>query len=262
MIMAKMKPLTLAAVLLLILAQACKKDPKDNTTVTIVNRIDREITLDLYASAEDYTTNSNLIDRMVVPAGGNTSIPGSTFKSGATYYMDWYTEDYYYNNWYNDDYPVTGERVRIKPVAGANTYYLETGYKGNARNAFLKGAGTETTWIAVGAYLYSNTLGYSNKWNVIDLNERFRQVKIKKGFSAEYTRRNSAGELVTENLPFMVQQSEVPYVEFKTASGQAAGNMTGGKHPEAMPPDYKSNAIDTVMALFPDNEYIFMMVRQ
>ena len=262
MSMVKLRPLTLLLIMLSAIVTGCKKDPKDNSTVTIVNRIDRAITLDLYANAEDYATNSNLVDRIVVPANGNASLPGSTFISGNTYYMDWYSEDYYYNNWYNDDYPVTVERVRITPKAGANTYYLEPGYKGNARNAFLKGANTETTWIAIGAYLYSSTFGYSDKWNVIDMNERFRQVKVKKGFTAEYMRRDNDGHLVTENIPFMVQQSEVPYIEFKTGSGQAAGNMTGGKHPYATPPDYESNSIDTIMALFPDNEYIFLMVRQ
>jgi len=96
----------------------------------------------------------------------------------------------------------------------------------------------------------------------MDVNERYRSVTIKKDFKAEHIRKNAAGTIITENFEFMVQQTEVPYIEFKTSDGQVAGNMTGGKLPVAAPPDYKSNSVDTIMALFPDNELIFMMVRQ
>lgn len=241
--------------------QGCKKK-RDKKAVTIVNRLDMEITFDLYGSAEDYAGNSNLLQRIVIGAKENKVIPGDNFEEGATYYMDWYSADYYYNNWYNDNFPVTSDRrVRIKPEEGDNTYYLEPGYKGNGRNAFLRGSGTQSSWIAVGAYLYTPTAGYSDQWSNITPNERYRQVVINKNFMAEYTYRNNIGALVKDNMEFMVQQADVAYIEFKPANG-GTGSMVGGKLPVATPPDYKSNAIDTVMALFPDNEYYFMMVRQ
>ncbi|MCB0697764.1 MAG: hypothetical protein KDC07_10390, partial [Chitinophagaceae bacterium] len=135
-------------------------------------------------------------------------------------------------------------------------------YKGNGRKAFLKGSGTQTSWIAVGAYLYSSSIGYSNQWDVITVNERYRRITVKKDFTAEYTRKDADGNIQTSNLLFLVQQSEVPYIEFQNADGSIGGNMTGGKLPVSTVTDYSSNATDTVMALFPDNEYIFMMVRQ
>jgi hypothetical protein len=257
-----LKPVALVFILLVSFAASCRKKANDNSDVTIVNRIDKTLTLDLYASAADYAGNNNLADRIVIAPLETKTLPGSTFAKGTTYYMDWYSEDYYYNNWYNDDYPVTGPRVRIQPEPGNNTYYLDPSLKGTGRNAFLKGAGTETTWISIGAFLYSGTFGYTNEWNTLTPNERYRQVTIKKGFEADYVHKNMAGTLVTDKLTFMVQQTEVPYIEFKDAAGQAAGNMTGGKLPTGVAPDYKSNSVDTVMALFPDNEYLFMMVRQ
>lgn len=256
------KPLALLLVLALPFVTGCKKKTKDNTDVTFVNRTDKVITLDLYASADDYAANNNLEDRMVIEPQENKIIPGSKFAKGTTYYMDWYSEDYYYNNWYNDDYPVTGNRVRIRPEAGDNTYYIDPALKGQGRNAFLKGAGTSTTWISIGAFLYTNSFGYTNEWNTLTPNERYRAVTIKKGFEAEYLHKDASGNLITDNLAFMVQQTEVPYIEFKDISGVSAGNMTGGKLPTGTPPDYKSDSKDTIMALFPDNEYMFMMVRQ
>lgn len=257
-----LKPLALLLMTLVCINSACKKEAKDNSEVTFSNRTDRTITLDIYPSESDYANYTNMTERVILSPGENKMIPGATFSQGTTYHMDWYSEDFYYNNWYNDNYPVTGTRVRIKPEPGNNTYYLDPGLKGNGRNAFLKGSGTETTWISIGAFLFSNTFGYTNEWNTLTPNERYRQITIKKGFDAEYIHKNAGGTLVTDNLSFMVQQTEVPYIEFKNAAGEAAGNMTGGKLPTGNAPDYKSNSIDTVMALFPDNEYLFMMVRQ
>lgn len=257
-----LQPVALIFILLAGMAASCKKKGNDYSDVSFVNRIDKTLTLDLYANAADYAGNVNLVDRIVIAPLETKKLPGSMFSDGITYYMDWYSEDYYYNNWYNDDYPVTGARVRIKPESGNNTYYLDPTQKGNGRNAFLKGAGTETTWISIGAFLYSGTFGYTNEWNTLTPNERYRQVTINKGFEADYVHKDMAGSLVTDKLTFMVQQTEVPYIEFKDAAGQAAGNMTGGKLPTGAAPDFKSSANDTVMALFPDNEYLFMMVRQ
>ncbi|HEY9178047.1 MAG TPA: hypothetical protein VIN07_10165 [Flavipsychrobacter sp.] len=256
------KPVALLLLSVATFVTSCKKEAKDNSDVTIVNRIDRPITVDLYVSADDYANNSNLQERIVIEPNENKILPGGTFAKSTTYHMDWYSEDYYYNNWYNDDYPVTGNRVRIQPEPGSNTYYLDPGLKGQGRKAFLKGGGTETTWISIGAFLYSGTFGYTNEWNTLTPNERYRTITIKKGFNAEYLHKDATGTLVTENLRFMVQQTEVPYIEFKNAAGQAAGNMTGGKLPTGSAPDYYSSSIDTVMALFPDNEYLFMMVRK
>lgn len=255
--------LILAALMMVLLGgYGCKKKELDKTIVTIVNRLDVPVTLDLYASEEDYHKSSNIIDRLTIDANQNLSLPGDLFDDGKTYYMDWYSSDYYYNNWYNDDYPVIGERVRIAPVEANNTYYLEPEYKGNARNTYLEGDGLQTTWIAVGAYLYTSGSGYYNEWNTISDNERYRRVTIHKGFTADYSRRDNDGNIITQVIPFMVQQSEDPYLEFKTADGLAAGNMLGGKLPVSNMPDYRSASQDTVMALFPDNEYLFMMVRQ
>lgn len=255
-------PIALLTVLCMTAVQGCKKKTDNSFTVTIVNRLDKDVTVDMYASADDYAANSNPKGRYLVKGNGTLMLPGSDFKSGTTYYMDWYTEDYYYNNWFNDDYPIVESRVRIAPKSGNSTYYLEPTYKGNNRISFLKGSGTETGWIAIGAYLYTPSTGYSNQWDVISTAERYRQITVNKNFIAEYMHKDAGGNIKTDSLSFLVQTSEVPYIEFKTNDGGIGGNMTGGKLPVSTADGYKSNSVDTVMALFPDNEYIFMMVRQ
>lgn len=255
--------LVTAVMLLMIGGSGCKKQSLDKTTVTIVNRLDVPVTMDLYASEDDYASSSNIIERYEIEAGKQLKIGAEIFENADVYHMDWYSADYYYNNWYNDDYPVNGSRVRISPEPGDNTYYLEPGYKGKARNSFIGGNELQSSWIAIGAFLYTDVNGYTNEWSTIADHERFRRIIVKKGFSAEYQRRDKDGNTITEMLPFMVHQSEDAFIEFKTADGVAAGQMLGGKLPVGTtPPDYASNATDTVMALFPDNEYLFLMVKQ
>lgn len=245
------------------ITSGCKKEGIDNTTVTIVNRLNVPVTVDFYATESDYENNSNLYNRVSIEANDNLSLPGSTFEEGQTYYMDWYSADYYYNNWFNDDYPVTGARVSIKPEPSNNTYYLEPGYNGLARKTFLRGNGTETKWIAIGAYLFSDVNGYTNEWDNITVNERYRQITLHKGFIADYISKDATGAIVTQNLEFMVHETQDAYIEFKGSnSDMSAGNMLGGKLPGGIPPEYKSSATDTVMALFPGNDHLYMMIRQ
>ncbi|MCB0700926.1 MAG: hypothetical protein H6551_08185 [Chitinophagales bacterium] len=240
----------------------CKKKNKSDSDVTFVNQTDNLLTLDIYASFDDYANNRSLFKRSTIKAQDRLIIPGDDFSSGRTYYMDWYSEDYYHSNWYNDDYAINSSRVAFTPRIADNTYYIEETHKGNGRRAFIKGNGTESNWLAVGAYLFSSNTGYSNQWTTLDNNERFRQITVKKGFNAVYKFKDKSGTDQSQELQFLVHQTDVPYIEFKGTDASILGNMTGGKLPTGTPPDYKSNAIDTVMALFPNSDYIFMMVRQ
>lgn len=241
--------------------QGCKKS-FDDKAVTVVNQLSVPVTFDLYETPEDYNTNANVLKTQVIAAGEKLIIPGNVFADGHTYYMDWYSEDYYYTNWLNDNYPLGNEnKVRITPKPGANTYYLKSDSKSRNRVSFLKGDRAQSTWTAVGAYLYSGSTGYISQWQNLTPDERQRQVVVNKDFSLQYTRKNDAGATVTNSIEFMVHQSEVPYIEFKPKDG-TTGNMVGGKHPMAAPPSYESYALDTVMAQFPDHDFYFMMVRQ
>lgn len=256
------KTLALSLLVLTVILSGCKKEELDITSITIVNRLDVPVTLDLYASESDYTGNTNLIERYVIAANDNLKIPENAYEEGKTYFMDWYSEDYYYNNWYNDNFPVVDVRVKITPEYGDNTYYLEPGYRGQARKTFLRGDATETKWIAIGAYLFSNVDGYTNEWNSIGTNERYKQVTVNKDFVADYSYKDETGAIQSKKLEFMVHQTEDAYIEFMTGDGMSGGNMLGGKLPGGTPPDYSSSATDTVMALFPGNDHLYMMIRQ
>lgn len=244
--------------------QACKKKQFERDKITIVNQLGVGAMVDIYSSEEDYANATKPIASKYIPADDVYEIDGNTFTAGSTYYMDWYSDDYFYNNWYNDDFPISGkQRVRISPSAtGARVYYMEQTLKGFNRSAFLKGTNTKTNWIAVDAYLYSNSTGYLSQWNNLTQAERFRTITVKKDFTADYNHRAANGDAITESLEFIVHESNVPYIEFMSAQGLNTGSMTGGELPTASPPEYKSSSLDTVMALFPDKDVYFMMVRQ
>ena len=239
-----------------------KKDGVDKTTVSFVNQLDADVTLYIYETEEDYANSTNYVERTTILKGGVARFPGEKFVTGRVYFMDWFTADYYYNNWYNDRFPIYEDRVRFTPKTSDNSYYIQSHLRGNNRRAFLNGESTSTKWIAIGAFLFSNNTGYSNQWSVLSNNERFRQIEIFKSGIAEYTHRNSSGNSVTQNLQVMIHESEHPFIEFKDDQNNTLGNMTGGKLPTSTAPGYATSAVDTVMALFPDNEYIFMMLRQ
>lgn len=242
------------------LAAGCKKDGIDNTEVTFINRLDKPVTLDIYSSFAAYSKGGSPLLRKSMLGKETTYLPGNTFPAGTTYYMDWYSDDFYNNNWYNDKYETT-KVTELQPTPGNNTYYLDPRLSGNARKTFLNNTDASTRWVAVGAYLYAAG-AYSDQWNNLSTNDRIKEVTITKGFTADYKYRNANGQDQNSTYEFMVHQTATPYIEFKDGSGNSAGNMTGGKLPTATPPDYVSNNTDTIMALLPGSDYLFMMVKQ
>eukprot|EP01012_Entosiphon_sulcatum_P034532 TRINITY_DN43813_c0_g1_i1.p1 TRINITY_DN43813_c0_g1~~TRINITY_DN43813_c0_g1_i1.p1 ORF type:complete len:108 (+),score=13.15 TRINITY_DN43813_c0_g1_i1:34-324(+) len=95
----------------------------------------------------------------------------------------------------------------------------------------------------------------------MSVNERFQEVTIHKNFIADYNHKNTSGSTVTDYLPFKVMRTEDAFIEFKASGDSSLGQMVSGMLPTAMPPSYKSNSKDTVLALLPNSDYYFMMVR-
>lgn len=252
-----------------LLNAGCKKNtvatPEDE--IALINSSDKPVTVDIYASFEDYAAATGMLERVVIDGNTNTRISRDILKTGNTYYMDWYSDDFFTTNWYNDNFPDEGNRVKYTPTSEEDQYYINRDFKGYHRISFLDGSKTETEWVAVGAYLFSNSSGYTDKWQELTAAERFKSIKVKKDFTADYTYRDSTGAEKSMMLDFMVQYTEsgfiedVPYIEFR--SGNASlGNMIGGKLPTGTKPDYKSNATDSVMAFFPDSDYQYLMIKQ
>lgn len=254
---------------IILLSTACNKNTVGTSPdeINFVNSSEKPVTVDIYSSLSDYGSNTNLLQRLIINGNANEKVSRDILKTGNAYYIDWYNDDYTITNWYNDDYPQGAERVRFEPSAESKQYDIDKNFVGYHRVAFLNGNNTQTEWVATGAYLYSSSTGYVDKWNELSSNDRFKRIIIKKDFTANYTYRDSMGSEKTMPLNFMVQYTEsgfvddVPYIEFKSGNN-SIGNMIGGKLPTSTPPDYKSNSTDTVMAVFPDSDYQYLMIKQ
>lgn len=239
----------------------CKKSPKDNSEVTFVNRLTKNVTVDIYRNFDDYANDRNVFLRKNMGPSEVAYLPGNTFSTGADYYIDWYTEDRYQTNWLNEKYE-TDDVSSFKPVPGDNTFYTNSLYRSNARLCFLNGGETATKWVAVNAYLYSSSTGYVSQWGTISANDQFREITVNKGFQAAYSYRDANGTLQQANYEFIVHSSSDAYIELMDANGISAGNLTSGRLPTSSEPDYKSSSLDTVLALLPGNDYTYMMVKQ
>lgn len=256
------KHIILLTLLCLIAGWGCKKKPKDNTEVTFVNRLSKKVTLDIYKSFDDYSNGTNVMLRKTISANEKSIIPGSSFNIGSTYYMDWYTDDLKNNNWFNDAYPSTGTKIAFAPKPGGNTYYIEPGYGGPGRKTFLDVSTNTTSWRAVNAYLFSSSTGYVSYWGMITENERYQRITVLKNFKAAYNHKRGDGTSVTDSMDVKVHNFENAYIEFMDLSGQSLGSLSGGKSPAGTPPDYATSSTDSVIALLPNSDYYFLMIKE
>jgi hypothetical protein len=254
--------ITILTILLFVMtAGSCKKEDKDNTDVTFTNNLSEKVTLDIYASEEDYASGNNRLLRKTLNAQENTVLPGNTFKTGQTYYMDWYSDKYYYHNWFNDNYPVGKSKVMFKPVPGNNTYYFNHESSGGARAVFLQDNKTSSRWTAVTAFTHSSSTGYIDYWSQLSADERYREVTVNKNFKVLYSHKDNTGKLLNDEISFMVHNTKEPYIEMMDASSQSAGSLILGSLPSADGSEHISESQDSLMALFPDSDFYFLMVR-
>ena len=246
---------------ILLVAPGCKKDGKDLTDVTFTNQIGETVTLDIYPTLGDYGNNTNSTLRRTILPYESIVLPGSTFKAGQSYYMDWYTKDHYYSNWYNDKFPNDISYVVIEPVEANNTYYMTPTFLGTKQAVFLDTFETKTHWKAVDVFQYSASTGYVSVWDLTSANDQYKEITINKNFTASFTYKNEYGQLKNEMLDFKVHESKDAYIEFMDASGSSLGSMLAGRLPTGTPPDYRSEAVDSVLALLPYSEVYYLMVR-
>ncbi|MBS1771329.1 MAG: hypothetical protein JST82_00625 [Bacteroidetes bacterium] len=256
-----MKKTIVIVLSLLVVLGSCKKKSSDAPRVSFNNRLDKQVTLSVYASMTDYANGTNAVLRKSVKAGEIASFEDVKFTAGKTYYMDWFTDDFYRNNWYNDAYPEPGTRVAFTPATGDNSYYLDPSFAGNSRMVFLADNDVSSSWHAINAYMYSASTGYVSFWSSLSESDRFKQVKVYKGFNADFNYKDATGKLANSSLNFKVQHSQNGYIEFMGADGKSLGYMMSGMLPTGAAPDYYSAAKDTVMALLPNSDYYYMMIR-
>jgi len=254
--MNKYKGVLLALFAFLAIVTGCKKN--DTTRdYNFTNNINKVVTLDIYTSAEDYAHNTNVMLRKTLQPNETTTLAASTFKSGSTYYMDYYTDDFVYNNWFNINFPADGTSPVIHPSSSNTAFYVKPDFHNANRVAFLKGNQDSTHWVAIGAYLESNN-GYVDEWASLGNNGQYRELTVRKDFNASYSYKDASGNIQVDTLGFLVHNANVPYLEFVNAAGVSQGSMIGSQFPD----NPNSTATDRMMVLLPNSEMYFLMVRQ
>jgi len=251
--------LTLLLLCGLLVAACHKKD--DHTDVTFVNQVNKIITLDIYSSAADYNSASNRLMRKVLQPNEKVILTKDELEPGHTYYADWYDDDHYYNNWFNELYLPQDAFTAFKPVPGANTYYLKNSLKGKAAITFLNND-TATQWKAVDVFIGNHNLGYTSIWSQLQDFEKYKLVTVHRNFIADYSYKSATGSIITQQYSINVHSAEDPYIELMNNINTSEGYLQGGFLPTSTKPDYTSTSTDTVMALLPESDYSFMMVRQ
>ncbi len=255
-----MKKLWICAACILLTVAACKKKNAAPDEVNFNNRLDKDVTLTVYNSMDDYSNGTNALLRKVIKPGAIERISATTLSYGKTYYIDWHTDNYYQNNWYNDAYPQAGAQVTIKPSQSSHDYYCNSDLKGNGRIIFLSASGTSSKWRAVDAFLFSSSTGYVSFWGSLSDAQKLHEITINKNFTAVHNYKNTAGAAATETLSFKVMRTDDAFIELKSGDS-TLGSIVSGTLPTGKAPDYKSSSKDTVMALLPQSDYYFMMVR-
>lgn len=261
--MLQLRNTVLAGTLLaLTMSLGCKPKDTGKPDVSFVNRNTQPLTLDIYKNYESYKNGSDVMLRKTLKQNEEATLPGNTFADGGTYYMDWYSDDYLYHNWYSEKDMTGVQYISFKPD-DQNVYYIGNNYsENNARRVFLNNTETKTSWIAVDAFLYGATSGYTSFWSSLTNSERYHEVTIHKGFTVDYSYKNANGDIQNTNFNHIVLLSKAAAIEFRDMNGNGIGSMSNDKNPYSNEPNFASNSKDTVMATLPGYNYQFMMIRK
>jgi hypothetical protein len=258
--MQKLLNLSAVALLAVLSLGSCKKDKEDQ--ITIVNRATEELTFDVYSSMDAYATGQSPMLRKVLPASDKLLLPTSTLPAGSTYYVDWYNENNTLHNWSNDEYPNTLTTVAFAPKTGSNTYYTSGDTRNPAKNVFLNGNSEGTSWVAIDAFQYSQSTGFVSVWAQVPDSERYHTVAVTKKFTATHQYKAADGSFKVHSMVFKVHNTSQGYIEFHDAAGSNLGYMITGRLPSGKAPDYASNSTDSLLAMLPNSELQFLMVKQ
>lgn len=247
-----------ACVGILSLISACRKTPKaDPHESVFVNQHNESIFVRVYDGLENYVNSGEPVWETQLGPLDKVHVSPEDLPTGKTYYIDWFSEDYTLHNWYNsqDLYP------QIRPEPGANSFDISRDLKGAARLTFLNGSGKTTRWKAVDKLLFSSTHGFVSYWDTATVQDRHRFVDVSKDFKAQYRYREDTGGEKTKLMDIIVHPNAVPLLEFVGDGGEMLGSMIGGRLPSGTGPDYYSASTDSVLALFSDSEFYYLMVK-
>ena len=171
-----MKGANLFIVLLLGLwIMGCKKF-EDDYHGQIWSNNDYDVTLDFYASKDDYSNNRNVVKSLLLPAHGKVDVPRE-FETGQKLYLDWYSQDYTNTNWGVDPtFTVASITKEIDPAITIQSRSTP------ARRIWLDGNKTATSWKAFNAF-YST----SSNWPWMTEGQKNRRFTVRKSMTGTYT---------------------------------------------------------------------------
>lgn len=171
----------------------------------IANNLSATVRVNIYKKIADYNTNSNLFMTCHLPPGTVYRISFNSLDTAATYYVDWYSDDYLSTNWLT----FASTPATMTP-RGNDTLFpiLAPVHTGMYRPVALTGYTYQTTWKAYDAFDYS----YINIWGALTANSRYRTLVLKKDMSAVYTYKDAAGNDVIENYTYSFSYPGGPYV--------------------------------------------------
>ncbi len=236
----------------------CKKtEAPDPHESVFVNQNEVPIHLRVYGSFEDYVHAGPPVWETRMEPLGKVQVPAASLPTGKTYYIDWFSEDYSIHNWFNSQ----GLFPTIHPNPTENFYDLSRNLRGPARLTFLHGSGNASRWRAVDKLLFSSSLGFVSYWDSATVMDKNRIVDVRKDFTATYRFVNDQLKPDSLNLNIIVYRSETAYIEFQNEVGENMGSMIGGRLPSGQAPDYTVHSTDSLLALFPDSEFYYLMVR-
>lgn len=130
-------------IIVLIVIAGCKK--KEQPIVfKFWNDLKQPINVKLYATRQDYFTQTSPVESFRINAKDSFKIVKSTIEGKANY-IDWYTDNFYHNNIYHGAH----ESGQAPPIfyntnSWSNEYIPP--YGSLARIVCLGGAGTQNTW--------------------------------------------------------------------------------------------------------------------
>jgi hypothetical protein len=219
-----MKSLYYALFASVFLISGCKKDePKkevDLEKFMYFNNINPyAIRADFYTSLEDYGNQENIFKTYVIPANTVQEIPRGTFDEDASYYVDYYSDDFIYNNWRYED-------VMYFPNSGSGYLEFDMPPNNSARLIFLENTKNQTKWKAVDAFdPGDSTLSI---WGQLSPMEKNVKITFNRNFYGKLTVENNTGVIESEvglgiyysyNAPPFINLVDLTYFKPGVSSG-------------------------------------------
>ncbi|MGN6567523.1 MAG: hypothetical protein ACTHJ0_06210 [Flavipsychrobacter sp.] len=216
----------------------------------ITNNLSTTVRVNIYKKVADYNTNSNLFMTCHLPGGSAYKISFNNLDTTATYYVDWFSDDYSNTNWLT----FASNPSTMTPRSNDTVFLIQPPpHNGAYRSVVLSGYSYQTKWKAYDAYDYS----YLNIWGAITANSQYRTLELNKDMTAVYTYKDAAGNIKTENYTFSFDYTGGMYIHGGFSPASSIDSFDNRSNLIASGP---LPARDTIVLKC--NDGLFMMAKQ